>query len=168
MSSEEKRVSTITGSILKLNGKKIKGTELTFFLVARNEHGATIELPYNAEQTITVKVKTTGGMKKVRQYCGKLEVKASHIETIVAQGEVHVNARRIGNLVAHQTTLGDTREIGTCFTGCLGSHINDRHKSVTVGKSTRNPFEEDCPLEIGRGLSQSIAKFEELMATNKT
>jgi len=160
--STEQRVASITGTVLRLNGKKLKGSELTLFLIAKNEHGGAVEIPFGAEETITVKVKTSGGMKKVRQYCGNLQVKAPHVETIIAQGDVHVNARTIGNLVANQTLLGQTQEIGTCFTGCLGAHINDQHKSVTVRKSTRNPFEEECALEIGPILSQSVAKFQQL------
>lgn len=168
MSSEEKKVAKITGAILKLNKKKIKGGELTLFLVARNEHGAAVEIPLGTEERLTVKVKTSGGLKDVYQYGGNMQVKASHIEKVVGRSDVHVNARTIHNLVASQTTLGQTQEIGTCFAGCIGAHVNDQHRKVTVRKSPRNPFEEDAPLEIGQGTRAAVAEFRELMGWDKT
>jgi hypothetical protein len=168
MSSEEKRIAQITGDVLKLNKKKVKGSELTFFLIARNEHGAEVELPIGSEEMITIKVKISGGMKQVRQYGGSLQVKAANIETVIAQSEVHVNARSIGNLVANQTTLGNTQEIGTCFAGCIGAHVNEKQQKITVRKSSRNPFEEDCPLEINQRLREHVEIFQEMRNKDKS
>jgi hypothetical protein len=168
MSSEERKIAKITGEIIKLNKKKVKGSELTLFLVARNEHGAEVEFPLGAEERLILKVKTSGGMKQIHQYTGNLQVKANHIETVIAQAGVQVNSRTIHNLIANQTTLGSTQEIGTCFAGCIGAHVNNQQRKITVRKSSRNPFEEDAPLEIGERLRGAIEKFQELTGKDKS
>ena len=163
MTNDEKKIAKITGTVLKLDKKKIKGNEITLFLVARNELGAEIEIPVDAERGITIKVNTKGGMKQVEQFSGNLQVKANHIENVIARAEVQVNSYRVGTLIANQTTLGSTREISTCFTGCMGAHVNDQQRKITVRKSTRNPFDEECPIEIGPGLRQNIELFKILL-----
>jgi hypothetical protein len=157
MSSEEKMVAKITGSIIKVNGKKLKGGELTLFLVARNEQGAAVEMPFDSETGLTIKVNIKGGTRQIQHFAGNMRVKANHIESVVAREDVHIDSYRIGTLVARQTTLGNTREIGTCYAGCVGAHVNDQQRPITVRKSSRNPFDEEAPVEIGPRLRADVA-----------
>jgi hypothetical protein len=164
----EQKIASITGSVINLEKKKLKGCELTLFLVARNEHGAAIEIPFDAEKGLTIKLNIKGGTRQIQQFAGNMLVKANHIESLIARDQIHVDSYRVGTLIAKQTTLGSTREIGACYAGCLGAHVNDQQRKITIRKSTRNPFDEEHALEIGPRLRHDVEQFKNLSGDDKT
>jgi len=148
-----KRILQLEGvNELEFNGKRIKGTELTLHLVYRNEFGVEVEFPLEVEHQLQINLTVAGPIQRIEHSsnCANMHITTTQtIDTVISTGTIHTDAPVITNLVADRVDLGNTTQIGTCYAGCAGAHINSRNNLITVGKSPRNPFIEgfrDKPL----------------------
>ena len=153
-------VIDLTADRLYLNKKKTKGGKLSLFIVCRNEEGAQVEVPYDADAKFHVKIKG-GGIRSIKQRGGRTNITALYVENVVGTGSVTVDSPTIINLVASQTVLGRTEKIGRCYTGCPGAHVNNLHRPISVVKSRRNPFDFDTP-KIAHDLRKTWEKYDKL------
>jgi len=140
----------IDASQLRLNGKKLKGRQLTVSLICRNEEGARVEVPVDLKNAVQLSIKSVSGIRNLQHYAGQLRVRSAYIDQLLSSGEVHTDAPYINNLVCEQAVLGRTHRIGTCYSA---THINPARNLINVHKE---PMPRDLPPHISD--MQNLAK----------
>jgi hypothetical protein len=166
-----KRILDITGvHDVEFQGKRVRGTELSLFLVYRNEFGVEVEIPFAVDEHLQLTINISGPVQNIKHSGGANTHITSQqsIDTVMSTSSIHTDATSITNLVAKNVVLGNTTHIGTCYAGCNGAHVNNKQNAISVGKSSRNPFLEE-PLNLhDKSLQRTLPVYQTFKTKTET